>query len=429
MSGQQSAISGRRLNADVPPCHPIPDPRPPRPDRCLRLVLLALALFAATATTVSAQLTGSIFADSAFVAEAEAGLHRLYNGEFDTARNVFEELASQRPGHPIGPFLQGLNIWWRILLDLENRTWDKPFARHMQEAIDAADRRLKTDEYDVDGLFFKGIAIGLRGRLRSNRRSWIGAARDARASYKYVVRAAEIDPSNDDFYFGWGLYDYFVDALPRDKWYVRGAALFFKGGDRERGIAELERTFRNGRFLRAEACYFLLQIYYAYENNYNKAHEYVTWLRVRYPGNPLFHVLEGRIAAKWGRWVEAGEIFADVMSEWEAGTQGYSDGMAEQALYFRGRSHMAAMRVEDARNDFHRLILLSTRLGESAAYGVLGRLRLGMAYDLLGQRELAIAYYKQVRKMRDVSQSRARAKQYLGRAYGNPRQPSRRRPS
>ena len=37
--------------------------------------------------------------------------------------------------------------------------------------------------------------------------------------------------------------------------------------------------------MRAEAAYFLFQIYYFHEKNFNKSVEYITWLRIQYPNN------------------------------------------------------------------------------------------------------------------------------------------------
>jgi tetratricopeptide (TPR) repeat protein len=381
-------------------------------------IVAVLVLLPAACTLQAAAQSRSVFADSVFMKQAEEGMHLLYNMQFDRSEVLFDRLASRYPDHPAGPFLRGLNLWWRILSDLENKTWDRQFSRAMQEVIDRSDRRLKRNKYDVDGMFFKSLAIGLRGRLRSNRGSWYGAARDAKTSYQLVVRAAEIDPSNHDFYFGFGIYDYFVDALPRDKWYLKGAKLFFPGGDRERGIAELERTFQKGRFLRAEAGYFLLQIHLSYEQNYTRSLHYATWLHVRYPRNAWFHVLLGRVHARWGRWRDAETVMNEVLAAWQQKQPGYSDGIAEQALFYRGRSRALFGRPDEARKDLEQVVFMTERLKDESVFGTLARLRLGMLHDQAGRRAQAVSYYRQVLGRKDVGESHATARRYLETPYG-----------
>lgn len=359
----------------------------------------------------------SILGDSLVMEQAEEGLHLVYNLQFDSAAVIFEGITRKHPRHPIGPFFEGLNIWWQIMGNLHDDRHDKRFNRLMQDVIDRADKLLDRDEENVDGLFFKGLGLSFRGRLHSNRRHWLRSIRDARGAIKQVVRLAETNAESDDFYFGWGIYDYFADALPDERKWLAPLTLFFPNGDRERGIEELQRTFEHGRLLRAEAAYFLFQIYTNYEPDYNRSLEYITWLRVRYPRNVIFRSLEGRAYARFGRWDEAVRIFNEQLTKWEAGEDGYNDALAEQSLYYLARAEMARGAFHDALDYLKRLNDLTEPLGDDSAFHVLGLLRQGMAFDALGYRRYAEMRYKQVIPMDNWSGSRERAKRYLERPY------------
>ena len=65
------------------------------------------------------------------------------------------------------------------------------------------------------------------------------------------------------------MYDYYAVAIPDKYPFLKPLMLFFPDGDRERGIEALQRTVRDGRFVRTEAAYFLLQIYYLFENDFD----------------------------------------------------------------------------------------------------------------------------------------------------------------
>ncbi len=362
----------------------------------------------------------SILSDSVTMEEAEAGLHLVYNLQFDSAAVLFSGITRRLPQHPVGPFFEGLNVWWQIMANLNDDRHDKRFNRLMQDVIDRAEDLLDDDPNSVDGLFFKGLGLSFRGRLHSNRRHWIRSIRDAKGAINQVVRLAETDAENDDFYFGWGIYDYFSDALVEQEKWLTPLKLFFPNGDRDRGIDELERTFERGRLLRAEAAYFLFQIYTTYEPNYPKSLEYITWLRVRYPRNVIFRSLEGRAYARFGRWKQAVAIFEEQLQQWEAGNRAYGDDLAAQSLYYIARAHMSRGAYRDALTYLARLKDLTEPDGDDNAMYVLGLLRQGMAFDALGFRDYAVMRYKQVVPMKNWSDSRERAKRLLKKAYKSP---------
>ena len=120
-----------------------------------------------------AQPAESIFDDPVVQAEVSEGLDRLYNMEFEAAARRFEHIARRYPEHPAGPFLEALNIWWKILPDLADDVHDAAFYAAMQEVIERSDRLLKQRPDAFDAMFFKGAALGFRGRLRSNRGEWV----------------------------------------------------------------------------------------------------------------------------------------------------------------------------------------------------------------------------------------------------------------
>jgi tetratricopeptide (TPR) repeat protein len=376
-------------------------------------VLLLLSLISGARST-SAQ---SVLDDSLFAARVEEGLHALYDMKFDQAAGTFREITALVPGHPIGPFLEGLNVWWKIMVDLRSKRFDREFHTAMKRVIDHSDRLLDADANDPDGLFFKGLALSFRGRLYSNRHKYVRSLRASRKAMPYVVGLAETDARSDDYYFGWGVYDYFAEALPEEHGVPGILTRLFPNGDRERGLEELERTFEHGRFLRAEAAYFLTLIYSVYESRPSKALEYATWLRVRYPGNSIFRAMEARMLLRTGRWEQAVAVYTDIEKKWAEGEPGYSDALAEQALYYLARYDMRNGDYEAALDDLKRLEDLATRTRDDTPYKVLGRLRQGMAFDALGFRDFAVMRYKQVTRMKEWSDSRERAKRYLERPY------------
>ncbi|MEX0747460.1 MAG: hypothetical protein WD275_05615 [Rhodothermales bacterium] len=390
---------------------------PPRlPSYLLVLVVALIGTVPAAGQSSNGQGT-SILDDVVVQYQTEKGLKYLYDMKFDKAQRMFDLIDKGHPNHPIGPFLHALNTWWEILMDLSHESHDKEFFAAMEEVIERSDRLLKKDPHDFDAMFFKGAALGFRGRLRSNRGDWFQSAKDGLRAMDYVLGVARRDPGNADFAFGKGIYDYYAAAIPEKYSYVKPVMVFFPRGDKQRGIRELERTAKNGRFIQTEAAYFLLQIYYLFEDDYEKSRYYANWLRERHPDNSFFHMFEGRVYAKWGQWLKVREVFDGILDRYMARQNGYNAAAAEQALYFLARSHMAYGEYGVGLEYLNQLEALAARNPEKSYFETLGRLRQGMVYDALGRRRDAVKAYREVLAMKDWSGAHDRARRYLEAPY------------
>lgn len=382
--------------------------------RYISLILLLLVPALAHAQSAPPR---SVLDDAMVRFQADQGLDLLYNMRFADAEQRFQSIARRHPDHPIGPFLLALTTWWQILLDLTDTSHDAAFYRQMDDVIARSNALLRRDPQNFDARFFKGAALGFRGRLRSNRGDYVRAAADGKEAMDYVLGVARANPQNADFQFGRGLYDYYAATIPGRYPITRPLLAFFPSADAARGLRLLEKTAAEGTYLQAEAHYFLVQIYYLYEQDFSKTRRHVAWLREQFPDNPFFHAIEGRVYARWGQWDATRAVFTDVLQKYRARQTGYTPGLAEQALYYLSRTEMARGQHDAALRYLNQLEALSARTSADTYFKVMGRLRQGMVYDLKGQRQQAIARYRQVLNMRDVGRSHEQARRYLERPY------------
>lgn len=390
------------------------------------VVLVLIVVLCNTPSVAQAQPSGgtpvapsvSVLDDPFVRNRAKEGLDLLYDMKFAEAERAFQQIDRRFPRHPIGPFLKALNTWWMILLDFSDTSHDEAFYDAMGEVIARCDRTLEGDKQDFDARFFKGAALGFRGRLRSNRRDWFKAATDGKRAMDYVLGVAEQAPSNHDYAFGKGLYDYYAAVIPDRYPFIKPVTTFLPKGDRQRGLRELERTASQGYYIQTEAAYFLLQIYYLFEKDFNRSVHYANWLRERHPGNSFFHAIEGRIYARWGYWHKTESIFTEVLERFKQGAPGYNAAIGEQALYYLARARMAAHKYDAALTYLLQLEALSARTTDDTFFKVMGRLRQGMVYDALGQRTVAQTRYRQVLDMEAWGNSHEQAEKFLKHPYG-----------
>ena len=359
----------------------------------------------------------SVLDDPRVIELGKIGLDHLYNMEKEEATVAFAKIEKLYPDHPIAPFLKGLNIWWDIMIDLPNDQHDEAFYREMDSVIKRSNRMLRRNRNNFDAMFFKGAALGFRGRLRSNRGVWMKAALDGKNAMDYVLSIAKKEDEKADYGFGKGIYDYFSVVIPEEYPAVRPFTIFIPKGNKERGIENLERTKNEGYFIRTEAAYFLLQIYYTYERSYKKSREYIEWLREEHPKNSFFHVYEGRVFYRWGRWSDALPVFEAVLENYEAGKPGYSNIIAEQALYYAARCHMVYRRYDEAMTYLNRMIEIGEQGESTSVLRVLALLRIGMIEDAKDNREEAVRLYNVVLEMDDYGGAHKQARRYLERPY------------
>lgn len=350
------------------------------------------------------------------------GIKQIYNIKFDSASVTFRSLMADYPNHPAGRFFLAMIDWWKILLDIDNESRDDIFFQKLEDVIYQCDEILDKDPENVDALFFKGGAIGFRGRLHANRESWIKAADDGREALPIVERASQLDPNNVDVQLGFGIYNYYADVIPNDYPLLRPLMIFFPDGNKQKGIEELVNAAINGKYAKYEARYFLVTLYYSYENNAYMADKYVDMLRADFPDNPTFQRWKGRVAAKMGNYAIASVVFKDFLLKAEDKKPGYNNLNAKrEATYYIGLQFRYTNEPDSAKYYLEKCAEFSKLVDEGkeeSGFIINAYLYLGMINDTQGFREKALEYYNKLLGMREYGQSHKLAKEYIDKPFG-----------
>ena len=360
--------------------------------------------------------------DPEFDRDTKQGIDLVYNLEFAQAEEKFQHIVITHPNHPAGYFFLAMVDWWKILLDIENESLDDKFLAKLDVVIDKCDSMLEINPDDLTAMFFKGGSLGFRGRLRANRGSWIKAANDGRLALPIVQRAFKIAPENYDILLGIGIYNYYAEAIPEQYPIVKPLMLFFPSGDKKKGIEELTTAAAHAQYAAIEAGYFLLQLNYTHERQYEKARELAQKLFRQFPANVVFHRYIGRCYVSLGKWDSARVTFADILSRCNApggGKIGYWDSAKREALYYLGIYSMNNGDYDEALSDLYACDETSRKLDKNGESGfmVLANLRIGYIYDLQMKRDLAIKQYTKVLDMKKFENSYEQAEQYLKSRY------------
>lgn len=346
---------------------------------------------------------------------ASRGIDLVYNLEFERAEVAFGEMVKAEPRNPAGYFFLAMVDWWRIMIDMENEQYDRKFVDALDGVIEMCDSLLALNPADVHAMFFKGGAIGFKGRLMFHRNDYFGAANAGRKALPIVQDASAIDPENYDVLLGTGIYNYYADVIPNEYPFVKPLLLFIPPGDRKKGIEELTRASEKGRYASVEATYFLLQIYSFYEKDFGRALALARRLHERFPNNMLFHRYVGRSYASMGDWPAARGVFRSVVDRCVAGWRGYGAVAEREALYYLGYAMLQDRQYDSALTSLYRCDELSRKLdrGEASGFMAMANLKIGNIYDVQGKRELAIGQYEKVLQMKQYKDSHTLAEMFL----------------
>ncbi len=348
-----------------------------------------------------------------------AGINQIYGIKFDDAERTFSEVEKEFPQHPAGKFFKAMITWWRIAVDIDNESYDDGFYKQLEEVIDMCDDILDNNPKNADAVFFKGGALGFRGRLLAIRESWFKAAMDGKEGLGLIIKAYQLNPKNVDVQLGFGIYHYYADVIPKKYPVVKPFMVFFPSGDKERGLRELEDVAIHGKYAKYEARYFLMTIYFSFENDNDKTIKYLDLLLNDFPDNPVFERYYGTTLYRKNDLAKAVDVFRDVLKKAGKGYFGYNDRARREAYYYIGDNFKKKDMTDSARVYYEKSEKLSRILDKKEPSGFLQNtvLYLGMIYDQLGMRDKAVACYNEVLDMKPRGDSHTLAKQYLSTPY------------
>ena len=348
----------------------------------------------------------------------KAGISQIYSIKFTEAEKTFQILQKEYPTHPAGRFFFAMIDWWKIILSEEDEEKDERFYEKIEDVVDFCDKILDKDPKNVDALFFKGGAIGFRGRLRVMRESWFKAADDGREALPLVETASKLDPDNVDVKLGFGIYNYLAAVIPEKYPIVKPVMIFFPSGDKELGLKQLKEAASVGKYSKYEARYILVTFFYYFESDMNSAELYARQLMDSFPDNPVFERWRGRIAARKSEWAIADSIFKNVLKKSENNLEGYNTPMVRrEANYYIGNNLKNKGDYDAAFSYFKKCIEDSRKIdGEKeSGFRINAALYSGTILEAKGKFSEAKKYYQAVLDMREFNNSHTLAETYLAR--------------
>lgn len=283
-----------------------------------------------------------------FRTDAGAAVDSIYNFNFSAADRHLRPWMQKYPGHPLWQLMEGIKLWWQILSDLEDTSHDKQFIHIMKKADYEASRLLQKNRSHLDALLIKAISNGYVARQYANRDEWIQSVNEARKALNAYEYLLELDTGMDDLKLAEGMKLYYSAYLPEAYPIIKTVSWFFPDGNKEKGLQLMEEAAHKAIFVRAEASYFLGNIHYNYEKEYEKALEKFSDLYHAYPHNNYYARLYVRVLFKLKKYEKSSGVIEEAVMRWEKENLPLKEVLNEELFMWQGRIFMKNQHTDQA---------------------------------------------------------------------------------
>ncbi len=288
--------------------------------------------------------------------EATEAINDMYNFKFKRAELQFRWIRQKHPDHPLPYYLLGLSQWWKIMPDISNTTWDEIFLNYMDTSIEKAEALYNNPENRLEASFFLAAGHALKGRLYSERGSWMKAANAGRLALKYQRESENMHYLSPEFLFGDAIYNYYSVWIRENYPFLRPIMIPFPKGDKALGIEQLRQVATNAFYTRTEAQLFLMRILALEEHDMPAALQVAEYLHNTFPDNPYFHRFYARIIYSTGRRSRLEKVCLEIIVRIDSGQIGYEANSGRYAGFFLGQYYESRGIQTNAKKYYERAV-------------------------------------------------------------------------
>jgi len=236
---------------------------------------------------------------------ARRSMEKMYNLETAESLLLAEQLERVCPGHPASTFLKALNIYWKSMpIHSESPDFEN-FHVFMQETLLRAENLLGRDKNNEEGIFFALAAHGYLSQYYAEEKSNFKALKEIKNAYSYMKSGFGLLDQSPEFYYTTGLYNYYREQYPESHSGYKPFMWFFAGGDKEKGLQQLDKASKTALFTKTEAISYAAHINLRYEAAPLLAEKYAAKLVKMYPGNHLYRAIYSENLLSLGKYWEA----------------------------------------------------------------------------------------------------------------------------
>ena len=311
------------------------------------------------------------------------GLNHAYNFDFTTANRLFDEAIAAEPLHP-RPYIGKTSLaLWQFLLSKNDADY-KTFLSLADRSIETGERYLDTYGEDAEVFTCLGMAYGYRAFAYGRASSYLKAAWDGKKSYDYLYDALKLDPHTYDAYLGIGIFHYFTTFIAKPlRWIV---SILGITGDSELGIKEIRIAAEKGLYTKAEAQYYLAQFLPWQEGDFTTSEKIINDLLLQYPENSILKFTLAVWEIRRHNVLSAKVHLTTIVQQQNT----FMNGIRPFVNYKLAECYFRLSEYDEARTLYQALL----KEHKDETYSATSNYRIGLCCEMMGQREMALPFYK-----------------------------------
>ena len=327
------------------------------------------------------------------------GIHLIYDRRFIDAENLFKKITIDSPRDPSGYFYLAMITWSRLAAGFWAPETVEKFKRRIDRAIEVAQARVDNKGADSYDFFYLGGALGFKGRFELMKGNMFSSFLLASDAIEALKTCREMAPDNKDVLLGIGTFDYYTARLSGVLKFL--TYFLLHRGDRKEGLKKLNEAALHATYSRTEAKSVLLYIELFSEQNFPEALAFATELSNQYRNNPRFKTLEGVCFIRMNKDEQYRETLAGLLKRSrEAPTSAMAAIWKKRAQYLESIYDLYHGRFAEARHILEEILKNPDPVHDPAMIAW-PLIKIGMSYDLAGNRDQAVDYYNRVFKMKN----------------------------
>lgn len=340
------------------------------------------------------------------------GIELLYNWDFDRAETIFQKYMAKNPDEPLGYFYNAMVTWSRLASGFWSPETVREYEQRVDRTVSIAEVKIEKGEADSFTYFYMGGALGFKGRLHLMEHEWLPSFKLALRAVESLEKCHELDPDNKDVLLGLGIYDYYTARLSGFLKFM--SYLFIRKGDAEEGLHKLDTAANEAVYAAVEAKSVLIHIYLFMESRYDRALPLALELTNRFENNPRFIYFLGLAYLKLNRDDDYRSILRMIRERGKQSGNGIPPQIwKHRALYLESCHDMFLKHYGRAREKLE-IILKEADSNLDPSMAVFPLLKIGMSYDLEGERDKALGCYHKIIEMDNGAGAQFLAERYTG---------------
>lgn len=350
-----------------------------------------------------------------------SGVDNIYRMDFDAADAAAKAAMALNPEYPHAYLGDAATDFIRYIYGPQQSDDHlvKEFERKADIAIGVSERWLKTHPNDPDALLVQGSGYGISARLGIERHEYLKAFRHGSRAMKSIRAAIKADPQMYDAYLGLGMFDYYVDTIPR---FAGWLAKIMLGGNRERGLKEIRLAAEKGHFARTAAQLILVEVETQDEfgaRNPKDAVKLMMGITERYPNSSMLHSALAVALYEDGEYAAGLKESDEYLARVRSGK--YAPSNMSMGRSLRGAMLWGLGRKDEALAEFQ----AGSVETPISRWGVWNRIRAGQLLDSEGRRAAAVTAYRSALDEPDKWGFKAIAKACIAKPCDGPNYPGR----